>query len=132
MKHQVPPVEHSGTRRDVKKHVRIFLSYEYGRRTLTPAADDPKDRNRLKLQQESSKQHPSDPHDKTRSLFQDQIVQQMDGLESLGIMGVLRLPVLSGQIGMRMDNRIGREMVDVGEGDTSCVVADKEHYQQIL
>ena len=132
MKHRVLPVKHSETRRDVKKHVRIFLSYEYGRGTLTPAADDPKDRYRLKLQQESSKQHPSDPHDKTRSLFQDQIVQQMDGLESLGSMGVLGLPVLSGQVGMRVDNRVGRKMVDMGKGNTSRVVADKVHYQQKL
>lgn len=43
-----------------------------------------------------------------------------------------RLAVLAGQVRMRVNNRIGREMMDVSEGNTSCVVTDKEHYQQVL
>ena len=43
-----------------------------------------------------------------------------------------RLAVLAGQVRMRVNNRISREMMDVSESNTSCVVTDKEHYQQVL
>lgn len=45
---------------------------------------------------------------------------------------MVRLSVLPGQVGMRVDDRISRKMVDVSKGNTSCVVADEEHYQEIF
>lgn len=47
-------------------------------------------------------------------------------------MGMVGLVIRTGQVGMRVDNRIGREMMDVGKGNTSYVVTYEKHYQQVF
>ena len=47
-------------------------------------------------------------------------------------MAMQRLTVRTGQVRMRVDNRVSWEMMDMSKGNASCVVTDKKHYQQVL
>ncbi len=66
-----------------------------------------------------------------RSLCQ-QTIQYLDGIQRFLAMGMLRLSVGTGQVRVRVDNRISSKMMHVRKGYTPYIVTQKEYYHQVF